>query len=106
MSTDEARTLAYTFLAVSLVSLTVYLTALVALIHGPTPVDRPAYHGLVRTAASRVFVACLYVGLGISIVRTVISPWATLIVFTAAQLCWQTNALLDLRLRRRLRKGQ
>lgn len=94
---------AITFLGVSLLSLTVYVAALVSLIGDPVPSSQHAYRGLLRTAVSRVFVACLYITLAVLVLTKAVNPWTSLIVFTAAQVCWQINSALDIRLRRKLK---
>lgn len=100
-------TLGVAFLAVSSVSLLVYVTALRKLLHRPpnaTGGARLAYRGLLRTSASRVVVASAYTTLGA--VTAFGGPWtqATLAlgVFTAVQLIWQANAVADVRLKARL----
>jgi len=94
---------AVAFLVVSMASLVLYSTALIAL-HRHPPAERVAYHGLTRTAGSRVLVAALYVTLGVLVLDQGdrLYTWVPLALFTAVQLVWQTNSLLDLRIKRTL----
>jgi hypothetical protein len=100
----EVAVAALAFLGVSLLSLAVYLYALWSLWRDPATLNQAAYRGLLRTAVSRVFVACLYITLAVLVLTNTINAWSSLIVFTAAQLCWQANSVMDIRLRRVLSK--
>lgn len=67
---------------------------------------RPRRPGLVRTAACRVVAAVLYVGVALATLYDVdAGPVIGLGVFAAAQLIWQVNGLLDLRIAQRCKGG-
>jgi hypothetical protein len=85
-------------LAVSLVSVVVYMSALGQLLIGE---KRP---GLVRTAMCRLLAALLYVGVGLATLESgQQGPLLGLAVFTLVQLMWQANAIADVRLTRKAR---
>lgn len=101
---SAATVLAVVFTAVSSLSLTWYLVAAYFLHQQPPSGDRRAYRGLLRTAYSRVGAASMYVALGVT--SLVAGPrlyvWLPTLVFTLVQFVWQSNSLLDLRLKRQL----
>lgn len=102
-----AHVAAIAFLVTSLVSLTVYLVAFVGLLRQPPSRERAAYRGLLRTSVSRIVVACMYVtfAITVTVLGDRIWPGTSFVVFTLAQVCWQTNSALDMRLKKRIRKG-
>lgn len=86
-------------LAVSLVSVAVYMSSLGQLLIGE---KRP---GLVRTAVCRLFAALLYVGVGLATLQSgQQGPLLGLGVFTVVQLMWQVNSIADVLLTRKARK--
>ncbi|MGH3827637.1 MAG: hypothetical protein ACRDQX_10760 [Pseudonocardiaceae bacterium] len=83
-------------LGVATVSVAVYSIALHRLLTSPR---RP---GLIRTAACRVAGALLYLSVGVTtITNHRAGPVVGLGVFTAVQLGWQINSVLDIRIARR-----
>jgi hypothetical protein len=94
----NATLLGALLLAVSLVSVVIYMSALGQLLIGTR---RP---GLVRTAVCRLFAALLYVGVGLTTLQTSQNgPLIGLGVFTVVQLMWQANSVADVRLARQAR---
>jgi hypothetical protein len=88
-------------LAVSLVSVVVYMSALGQLLVGE---KRP---GLVRTAICRLLAALLYVGVGLATLESgQQGPLVGLAVFTIVQLMWQANSIADVRLSRKTRSKE
>jgi hypothetical protein len=82
-------------LAVSILSVIIYMAALGQLLIGP---HRP---GLARTALCRIVAALLYVGVALLTLQTnTQGPLVGLGVFTVVQLMWQANAVADVRLTR------
>ncbi|GAC1374837.1 MAG: hypothetical protein NVSMB4_02650 [Acidimicrobiales bacterium] len=79
------------FLVVALAALTQYAHAY-RLLRGTTG-------PLVRTAASRIGVACLYVALGAAglVAGDRLPAWVPLAVFTATQVVWWRNSRADVR---------
>lgn len=71
-----------------------------------------AGHGYVRTAACRVLAAAIYSGVALLAVLGVRIPGAgtlgpeALLVFSGAQMIWLVNSVLDIRVRRQLKKEQ
>lgn len=72
--------------------------------------ERVAAHGYQRTAAFRVVAAAIYVTVALLQVAGVringsggLTPEA-LVIFSGVQVIWLSNAALDIRVRRRLRK--
>lgn len=85
-------------LAVSFISVLIYMTALGQLLTGP---HRP---GLVRTGVCRLFAALLYVGVALAtLAEHSGGPLFGLGVFTVVQLMWQANSIADVRLTREMR---
>ena len=100
------KVVAFLFLAMSLASMFVQITALRRLHRGSSPQSRatPFYGGLRRTAICRVGCAIAYVAVGINALWPRIEVLVfTFAVFCAVQAVWQGNAWADLRLARRLR---
>jgi hypothetical protein len=95
----SAALLGALLLAVSLVSVVIYMTALGQLLIG-------AHHrGLVRTAVCRLVAALLYVGVALATLhRNDQGPLIGLGVFTAVQLMWQANSIADVILTRTERR--
>jgi hypothetical protein len=91
-----------TYLTMALLSLTTYLVALGDL-HANPPHEQLAYHGLMRTALSRVGVGLMYSTIGVLLVWWSRAPdWAGLVGFVVAALVWMLNSRLDVRLKSRL----
>lgn len=87
-------------LAVSLISVLIYMVALGQLLAGPRR------SGLVRTALCRLVAALLYVAVGLLTLHTHSQgPLVGLGVFTVVQVMWQANAVADVRLTRRSRRN-
>jgi hypothetical protein len=87
-------------LAVSLISVTIYMAALGQILIGE---HRP---GLVRTAACRIVAALLYVWVGLTTLREhAQGPLLGLGVLTAAQFIWWVNAGADVWMTRKARKA-
>jgi hypothetical protein len=82
------------FLAVSLLSVVTQGRAFVRAYHLAGPIrDRT-----VRTIGCRLIAAAVYVGLGtMTLIARDDFPVVSLAVFTAVQLLWQANSILDLR---------
>lgn len=78
--------------------------------HASYEAERLAGHGYVRTAACRVGAAAIYSTVALLAILGVRIPGAgtlgpeALVVFTGIQLIWLGNSLLDMRIRRQLRK--
>lgn len=93
------------YLAMAGLSLATYLLALGDL-HNKPPLERLAYHGLMRTALSRVAVGLMYSTIGILLVWWPGTPvWLTLMGFVVAAVVWMVNSRLDVRLKSRLDQG-
>lgn len=87
-------------LAVSLVSVVIYMASLGQLLIRARP------PGMIRTSICRLLAALLYVGVGLITLEThETGPLVGLGVFTAVQLMWQANSIADVMLSRRLRKS-
>jgi hypothetical protein len=104
------NTAAVVFLAVSCISLAVHATALVAILTTTTwgQIADLANRGLIRTAASRTAVAIAKVTLGTYAVTSLAASGpitVALVVFCLVEMTWLTNALLDVRLKRRIAKA-
>jgi hypothetical protein len=98
---------AVVFLTVSCISLTIHASALIRIVMTTTrgQIADLTDHGLIRTATSRTVVAVLYVSLGAYALTSIEAAGpVALAVFCVAQLTWQANALLDVRLKRRIAK--
>lgn len=94
-------TLAWTFLAVSVTSGVVQATALRRMLHRPH--DDHVTGALLRTSACRVVAALAYVVLAtVTLADPQTGAVPAVATFTAVQLMWITNGVLDVRLRRRL----
>lgn len=86
-------------LAVSLISVVIYMAALGQLLVGE---HQP---GMIRTAVCRLLAALLYVGVALLTLHTnETGPLIGLGVFTAVQLMWQFNSIADVRLTRKQRR--
>lgn len=87
-------------LAVSLISVVIYMAALGQLLIA----DRPP--GMVRTAACRLVAALLYVGVALLTLHTnEKGPLVGLGIFTVVQLMWQFNSVADVALTRKQRRA-
>jgi hypothetical protein len=100
-----------------LVSWTSLVAQAAAMIHlwrqrARTAVEELAGRGYVRTAACRVTAAVVYVTVALLAATGVQVPGAgglspeALVVFTGVQGIWLVNSALDIRIRRRLARGQ
>jgi len=98
--TSETQRVIY--LAVALLSLATYVQALWGLHRNPPHEQALAYHGLVRTALSRVAVGLTYSVIGVLLVLGKAPTGLGLWGFIAAGCVWITNARLDVRLKRHL----
>lgn len=92
------------FLIISATSLIVQSVALYRITRDTAP-KGVAYGGIRRTAVCRVIASVLYTMLGISslIDAAVVE---NLLVFGFVQILWQSNAIADVGLRRRLSRGE
>ena len=93
---------ALVFLAVSLVSLSVQGVSLVRLLRRGA-VAGLAYRGLLRTSGCRAAAAASYVAFGVvALAVPALAASLALVIFTAVQVLWMSNSVLDVRLRGRL----
>jgi hypothetical protein len=91
-----------TYFLVAFTSLVTYFVALSDL-HNSPPQERLAYHGLMRTALSRVGVGAMYTAIGAALVWWPGSPmWLTLAGYILAAVVWMTNSRLDVHLKSHL----
>lgn len=101
-----------TMLAVSCASLILQGTALAHLLRQRASycAERLAGGGLIRSAATRTGLACMYTAASAAQMAGVRIPGAgvlgpeALVIFVVAQTVWLSNALLDIHIRHRLRE--
>lgn len=87
-------------LAVSMVSVVIYMAALGQILVGQHQA------GMIRTAVCRLLAALLYVGVALLTLHTnEKGPLVGLGVFTVVQLMWQFNSIADVRLTRQQRRA-